>query len=85
MKCLASMDCKRETKDMLAPSFNCFNSALQDFTGDLNYIFNPIMLVTDDVAAIRNGLQEVFGHNFLDWISMCQWHLSVALGVSSCL
>ena len=74
MKCLASMDCKRETKDMFALFFNCFNSALQDFTGDLNYVFNPIMLVTDEVGAIHNGLHEVFGHDFLDRISTCQWH-----------
>ena len=74
MKCLASMDCKRETKDIVALFFNCFNSALQDFTGDLNYIFNPIMLVTDEAGAIHNGLHEVFGHDFLDRISTCQWH-----------
>ena len=74
MKCLASMDCKLGTKDMVALFFNCFNSALQDFTGDLNYIFNPIMLVTDEAGAIHNGLHEVFGHDFLDRISTFQWH-----------
>ena len=74
MKHLASMDYKWETKDMVALFFNCFNSALQDFTGDPNYVFNPIMLVTDEVGAIHNGLHEVFGHDFLDRISTCQWH-----------
>ena len=59
---------------MVALFFNCFNSALQDFTGDPNYVFNPIMLVTDEAGAIHNGLHKVFGHDFLDRISMCQWH-----------
>ena len=74
MKRLASMDCKRETKDMVALFFELFNSALQDYTGDPNYHFNPIMLVTDEAGAIHNGLHEVFGFDFLERISTCQWH-----------
>ena len=74
MKRLASMDCKRETQDMVALFFRLFNSALQDFTGDANYTFNPAMLVTDEAGAIHQGLHDVFGHDFLDRISTCQWH-----------
>ena len=74
MKRLASMDCKRETQDMVALFFEHFNSTLQDYTGDPNYQFNPIMLVTDEAGAIHNGLHDVFGFDFLECISTCQWH-----------
>ena len=56
MKRLASMDCKRETKDMVSLFFQLFNSALQDFTGDPKYMFNPAMVVTDEAGAIHQGL-----------------------------
>ena len=74
MKRLASMDCHRETKDMVALFFELFNSALRDYTGNPDYVFNPAMLVTDEAGAIHQGLHEVFGHEFLERISTCQWH-----------
>ena len=74
MKCLASMDCKKETTHMVELFFRLFNSALQDFTGNPNYVFNPAMVVTDEAGAIHQGLHNVFGHQFLDHISTCQWH-----------
>ena len=74
MKRLLSMDCKRETKDMVSLFFQLFNSALQDFPGDPKYMFNPVMVVTDGGGAIHQGLHTVFGDEFLDRISTCQWH-----------
>ena len=62
MKRLASMDCKREMKDMVVLFFRLFNSALQDFTGDPVYSFYPVMVVTDE-GAIHQGLHDIFGHD----------------------
>ena len=74
MKRLATMDVQRENKEMVALFFELFNEALREYTGDKNYKFNPTMIVTDEAGAIHQGLHEVFGHNFLERISTCQWH-----------
>ena len=74
MKHLATMDCKWETKDMVGLFFRLFNSALQDYTQDPDYTFNPVMLVMDEAGAIHQGLHDVFGDDFLECISTCQWH-----------
>ena len=74
MKRLASMDVDKENKDSVALFFCLFNAALQDFTGDLGYVFNPPMFMTDEAGAIHQGIQEVFGDGVLDKVSTCQWH-----------
>ena len=74
MKRLATMEVERENTEMVSLFFSIFNEALQEFTGDPNYKFNPPMIVTDEAGAILQGLNDVFGHEFLDRISTCQWH-----------
>ena len=68
------MDALKENKDSVALFFRLFNSALQDYTGDENYIFNPPMFITDEAGAMHQGIYDVFGPSVLDKVSTCQWH-----------
>ena len=74
MKRLASMDVKCENKEAVELFFNIFNETLREYTGNPNYMFNPAMFVTDEASAIHQGMYSVFGNEFLDKITTCQWH-----------
>ena len=74
MKRLASMDVMKENKDLVVLFFCLFNSALQDYTGNENYMFNPPMFITDEAGMMHQGIHEVFGDSVLEKVSTCQWH-----------
>ena len=74
MKQLSSMDVMKENKDLVMLFFRLFNSALQDYTGNENYMFTPPMFITDEAGMMHQGIHEVFGDNVLEKVSTCQWH-----------
>ena len=74
MKRLASMEVEHETADNIELFFKIFNEALREYTGDSTYTFNPAMFVSNEAGSIHQGMYRVFGDEFLEKISTCQWH-----------
>ena len=74
MKQLASMEVERENADNVELFFNILNEVLREYTKDETYCFNPAMFVTDAAGAIHQGMYRVFGEDFHEKISTCQWH-----------
>ena len=50
MQRLATMDCKKESKDMIALFFETFNEALAEVVGEKGYKFNPSMICMDEAG-----------------------------------
>ena len=74
MQCLATMECKKESMEMIEIFFRLFNEALANFVGNPNYKFNPSMICTDEAGANLQGLRRVFGDAFMVRVVSCQWH-----------
>ena len=65
MQHLATMECKKESTEMIEIFFRLFNEALANFVGDPNYKFNPSMICMDEAGANLQGLRRVFGDAFM--------------------
>ena len=65
MQRLATMECKKESMEMIEIFFRLFNEALANFVGDPNYKFNPSMICMDEAGANLQGLRRVFGDAFM--------------------
>ena len=74
MKQLVSMEVERENADNVELFFNILNEVLHEYTKDETYCFSPAMFVTDAAGAIHQGMYRVFGEDFHEKISTCQWH-----------
>ena len=74
MRRLATMEVQRENTESVALFFKLFNKALQEYTGDDQYKFNPSVIMTDEAGANIQGLQQVFGPAFVERIVTCQFH-----------
>ena len=73
MHCLATMECKKESTEMIEIFFQLFNEALANFVGDPNYKFNPSIICMDEAGANLQGLRRVFGDAFMVRVVSCQW------------
>ena len=56
MQRLVTMDCKKESTDMIALFFETFNEALAEVVGEKGYKFNPSMICMDEAGANLQGL-----------------------------
>ena len=74
MQRLATMDCKRESTDMIALFFEIFNEALAEVVGEKRYKFNPSMICVDEAGANIQGLRKNFGEEFMKKVVTCQFH-----------
>ena len=74
MQCLATMECKKASTEMIEIFFQLFNKALANFVSDPNYKFNPSMICMDEAGANLQGLRRVFGDAFMVRVVSCQWH-----------
>ena len=55
--------------------FDTFNKALQDYTGDAEYIWDPFLIMMDEKGANFEAIKYVFGHNFhVEKTVTCQFH-----------
>ena len=68
------MEVARENADNVELFFNILNEVLHKYTKEVTYCFNPAMFVTDAAGAIHQGMHCVFGEDFHEKISTCQWH-----------
>ena len=74
MQRLATMDCKKESADMIALFFEMFNEALAEVVGEKGYKFNPSMICVDEVGANLQGLRKIYGDEFMERVVTCQFH-----------
>ena len=74
MRCLATMECKRESTEMIELFFKLFHEALANFVGDENYKFNPSMICMDEAGVNLQALRRIFGDEFMHQVVSCQWH-----------
>ena len=74
MQRLATMDCKKESTDMIALFFEIFNEALAEVVGEKGYKFNPSMICVDEAGANLQGLRKIFGDEFMERVVTCQFH-----------
>ena len=74
MQCLAMMECKKESTEMIEIFFRLFNKALVSFVSDKNYKFNPSMICIDEAGANLQGLRRIFDDEFMHRVVSCQWH-----------
>ena len=74
MQRLATMDCKKESTDMIALFFETFNEALAEVVGEKGYKFNPSMICMDEAGANLQGLRKVYGDEFMERVVSCQFH-----------
>ena len=65
MQHLATMECKKESTEMIEIFFQLFNEALANFVSDPNYKFNASMICMDEAGANLQGLRRVFGDAFM--------------------
>ena len=74
MQRLATMDCKKESMDMIALFFETFNEALAEVVGEKGYKFNLSMICMDEAGANLQGLRKVYGDEFMEHVVSCQFH-----------
>ena len=74
MQRLATMDCKKESADMIALFFETFNEALAEVVGEKGYKFNPSMICVDEAGANLQGLRKIYGDEFMERVVTCQFH-----------
>ena len=74
MQRLATMDCKKESMDMIALFFETFNEALAEVVGEKGYKFNLSMICMDEAGANLQGLRKVYGDEFMERVVSCQFH-----------
>ena len=74
MQRLATMDCKKESTDMIALFFETFNDALAEVVGKKGYKFNLSMICMDEAGANLQGLRKVYGDKFMERVVSCQFH-----------
>ena len=75
MRHLATMDVKKENKDMVVLFFSSSNKALAECKGEPGYKFNPMMICCDEAGANWQAIREVYGEEFYkNKVAGCQWH-----------
>ena len=75
MMLLAVMDTPREHSDDIEIFFCTFNEALADYLDELEYIWDPFLIMMDHNGANFEALERVFGEYFRQTKAVtCQWH-----------
>ena len=72
---LCNMEMKSESTLNIAQFFELFNEILSQVKGEENYRFNPIKIMSDELAANKAALRQVFGEEFVNAKCIsCSWH-----------
>ena len=72
---LCNMELRSESIAYIATFFTLFNEVLAEVKGDPDYKFNPLKIMSDELAANKGALREVFGEEFVNAKCIsCTWH-----------
>ncbi|CAB4028517.1 Transposon Tf2-6 poly, partial [Paramuricea clavata] len=74
MVTIASMDCLTESTETLSEFWKQLNSALREYTGEANYIFDPEGIVTDEHGGNRESVRRELNEGMVERTKSCEMH-----------
>ena len=74
MQKIAYMDCESENVHNISKFLSLVNKMLPELKGDVNYIWNPRAIMTDENAANKIAVGNILGEDPRKRMVSCQWH-----------
>ena len=68
------MDCESENVYNISKFLSLVNKMLHELKGDVNYIWNPHAIMTDENAANKIAVGNILGEDLHKRMVSCQWH-----------
>ena len=68
------MDCESENVHNISKFLSLVNKMLRELKGDVNYIWNPRAIMTDENAANKIAVGNILGEDLCKRTVSCQWH-----------